>query len=498
MTFAQIKADVYRRCGFQATPAGDVSTRIAAFVNEVQQDILSEPGMEVLLNDSVTFASVANQAQYGLPPEIDSIKLLRETTNRIRIEPMSLGEYRALYPDPSAVTGTPRRYVDLGYDAVAVEPSDASTLYVVSSSASDVGTAYLEGYISGGIPFSVSVTMTGSTAVAFSPTAVIGVTKFLVDTAAVGTITLREDSGSGTVLATLGVGATYSRYRRIALVPTPASVITYTLDGQRVVTDMVADTDEPVIPSRFHRMLAIGARAKEYEKQNQIQRWQVARGEFVAELKKLKFWLYEQSVGTPNMQGAGISRHTIGDGGTLAQASSSTTSPLAATAGGTGFASYTIGDLLYADTAASLAKLSDVATGKVLKSGGIGVAPLWGQVNLASDVTGSLTVAQGGTGAATLTNHGVLLGQGTSAVVATSAGATGTVLHGVTGADPSFATITEADVTLADVTTLDVSTSKHGLVPKAPNDATKFLDGTGAYSVPQGGLDYCQMQSFST
>lgn len=45
--------------------------------------------------------------------------------------------------------------------------------------------------------------------------------------------------------------------------------------------------------------------------------------------------------------------------------------------GGTGLTSYTIGDLIYADGAASLAKLSDVALGQVLISGGVGVAPSW-------------------------------------------------------------------------------------------------------------------------
>lgn len=38
-----------------------------------------------------------------------------------------------------------------------------------------------------------------------------------------------------------------------------------------------------------------------------------------------------------------------------------------------------------------------------------------------------------------------------------------------------------------DITTLNVSTSAHGLAPKLPNDATKYLDGTGAYTVPAGG-----------
>jgi hypothetical protein len=37
------------------------------------------------------------------------------------------------------------------------------------------------------------------------------------------------------------------------------------------------------------------------------------------------------------------------------------------------------------------------------------------------------------------------------------------------------------------VTTNDVSITKHGFVPKAPNDATKYLNGVGAYAVPAGG-----------
>lgn len=41
--------------------------------------------------------------------------------------------------------------------------------------------------------------------------------------------------------------------------------------------------------------------------------------------------------------------------------------------------------------------------------------------------------------------------------------------------------VTEAKQTLADNTTNDVSITKHGYAPKAPNDATTFLDGTGAY-----------------
>lgn len=70
-----------------------------------------------------------------------------------------------------------------------------------------------------------------------------------------------------------------------------------------------------------------------------------------------------------------------------------------ATAGGTGQTSYAVGDLIYANTTTTLAKLADVATGNALISGGIGVAPSYGKIGLTTHVSGTLPVANGGTNA---------------------------------------------------------------------------------------------------
>ena len=67
--------------------------------------------------------------------------------------------------------------------------------------------------------------------------------------------------------------------------------------------------------------------------------------------------------------------------------------------GGTGQSSYTTGDILYATGTASFGKLADVATGNSLLSGGVGVAPFWGKIGLTTHVTGTLPIANGGTGA---------------------------------------------------------------------------------------------------
>ncbi len=44
----------------------------------------------------------------------------------------------------------------------------------------------------------------------------------------------------------------------------------------------------------------------------------------------------------------------------------------------------------------------------------------------------------------------------------------------------------ESDLLFSDNTINNVSSSRHGLAPKTPNDATKYLNGTGAWSVPSG------------
>jgi hypothetical protein len=87
----------------------------------------------------------------------------------------------------------------------------------------------------------------------------------------------------------------------------------------------------------------------------------------------------------------------------------------------------------------------------------------------ASDiVSGQLALARGGT-------HADLSATG------------GGVLKQVTvGADVTVGAVTDAELSTSDVTTNNVTITKHGFAPKAPNDATKYLDGTGAYSVPAG------------
>jgi hypothetical protein len=95
---------------------------------------------------------------------------------------------------------------------------------------------------------------------------------------------------------------------------------------------------------------------------------------------------------------------------------------ITAAKGGTGQTSYAVGDLLYADTTTTLAKLADVATGNALISGGVSTAPSWGKIGLTTHVSGTLPTANGGTNLTSFTANGVMYASSTSAL------ATGTAL----------------------------------------------------------------------
>lgn len=89
---------------------------------------------------------------------------------------------------------------------------------------------------------------------------------------------------------------------------------------------------------------------------------------------------------------------------------------LPVTSGGTGFASYNIGDLLYASSNVALSKLAAGGGGTLLVSAGPNTAPTWGQANLVTAVIGTLPINRGGTGLApvSVANSAILIGNGSA------------------------------------------------------------------------------------
>jgi hypothetical protein len=97
----------------------------------------------------------------------------------------------------------------------------------------------------------------------------------------------------------------------------------------------------------------------------------------------------------------------------------------------------TAGDILYASSANTPARLAkDTNATRYLANTGTSNVPAWGQVNLANGVTGTLPVGNGGTGATTLTDGGILIGNGSGAFVAMAVLADGEMVVGDGTTDP--------------------------------------------------------------
>lgn len=304
MRLTDLEADLYRRLGYATSPATEITTRLRAFLNQTQRDVLSEPGMDVLLNGTASFASVASTPQYSVPQSVARIKKLYETTNDYALVGLSQDAYRTFDPDTTAHTGTPTHWVDLGWNAVSAQPSDASEIFIDSTSASDTGTVYIEGYRTGGYFVSLSTTMTGTTAKTLGAayTDIIEITKFYISATAVGAVTLHEDASGGTELARIPIGQTYARYKRIALWPCPAAAITYSIDYERDIQDMANANDEPVLPVRFHALLIDGALLREMTKKDDS-RVSMAAREYSRQLGNLKYFLCTATDHRPVMGG---------------------------------------------------------------------------------------------------------------------------------------------------------------------------------------------------
>lgn len=93
------------------------------------------------------------------------------------------------------------------------------------------------------------------------------------------------------------------------------------------------------------------------------------------------------------------------------------------------------------------------------------------------------TIAAGSNTISGLTNSNL---SGSAAIINANLANSSITINGVNTALGTSTSVTDATLSTSNVTTNNATTSKHGFVPILPNDATKYFDGTGNYTVPAG------------
>ena len=177
--------------------------------------------------------------------------------------------------------------------------------------------------------------------------------------------------------------------------------------------------------------------------------------------------------------------------GTLA-AGTWNASTIGATFGGTGLTSFTQGDLLYADSTTTVGRLADVVSGNALISGGVAGDPAWGKIGLDTHVSGTLPIANGGSGTTTaqtamnafagaVTSGSYLRGNGTNVVMSTiQAGDVPTLNQNTTGTASNVTGTVAVANGGTGLTSLGTGVTTFLGTPSSANLAAAVTDETGS------------------
>ncbi len=153
----------------------------------------------------------------------------------------------------------------------------------------------------------------------------------------------------------------------------------------------------------------------------------------------------------------------------------------------------TDGQVIVASTAGSPAYAAITSTG-----GSLTVSN--GSNTIDVSIAAPVSVADGGTGATSLTDHSVIVGSNTSAITALTVGTDGQVLVGDSANDPIFATLSSSDSTIAFTTgagTLSLQTGSTVAVSFLADDTNSAAPSSGVLTVA-GGQDLTTTAAGST
>jgi len=313
MTFLRLQDDSLRALNYATSEATEPRTRVKGYINAWHRRLLSRPACARLLRDNERgFTSVSGQAVYGLGYPFGRLNGVRDPTNDISLLRRDLAWIRRQDPGLD-IFGQPWVYAVRGWAPVAQQPSTAAAIFAIGTAAGDTDTLHWEYVLSDGSRRAGSTGLTGTTGVQLgSASTVIEITGARLAThTQASMITIRQTSGTGTVLGSFAPDQLANRHVQIQLWPTPQAALTYQVDYTREIVDLVNDFEEPLLPPDFHHLLSLGAQHDEWRRMDD-DRAGAVRQDLEGELRHLNAWLWDLADTTDERRDRGWSHSRLG------------------------------------------------------------------------------------------------------------------------------------------------------------------------------------------
>ena len=236
-----------------------------------------------------TFSTVASTEDYVLPRDVDRISFIRQTDSPSKIAQVSDEEFYSIIPNPEA-EGNPLYYRIWENEGVSTRLTTADTIDVVSSSASDAGSATktvtVWGTDANGAKVSETYQLNGTSTKSGSITFAAGPIFVSKQSDTVGDITLKENSGS-TTLVVIGREERTPKFKVVSFYPIPSDAITIYLEYYTRIRQLRNDSDTPEFDEKWHWVVRQGALAKVFQFLNKDPDYAMAQAMFASAVKSM-------------------------------------------------------------------------------------------------------------------------------------------------------------------------------------------------------------------
>jgi len=253
---------------------------IKEYINARYFQILRAVNWQSIRSD-YTFDTVASTQEYVLPDDFGKEIMVVDKTNGVELVKTDLQRLIMDLPDAYEDAGSVSKYY-IREDTVRDQPSSASVIRVVSSSASDTTQTVLIRGIVNGVETSESVTLTGTTA-ANSTNSYSRVKAISKSANTTGYITLTSNSQAITI-AVLAPKVLEARYKFIGLHYIPTTTLTVGVPYIIKPLPLTEDYDYPIID--IADLIEVGAKADAWRYKRQFAKANVFETLFTSQLSE--------------------------------------------------------------------------------------------------------------------------------------------------------------------------------------------------------------------